>query len=225
MKRIIFSVLAMASTSWAMADQLSPQQQIDTVAGDLEALIMQQRVTFPQGAADQLVYMQALLTLKNVSKELAAAPAPAADPNQPDKMDKLVEELVELQGHVSAFLGEKNTFGYVLKKDPSQIKINGAAIIGGVGSKVGGVLGGILGGSVKIDTSKEIVSKFQEYRGKYLAKLAQIAGLDKTDDRARAQVAWPRSFKVIYPGGDGFGKEFWSQPECIKLFNDYDLCR
>lgn len=192
----LFSVEAIASS-----DLEEAEKNVDRALVSFERLHGEKSVLF-RSKVEETDYILAMENLRFALQSIEKAKN--ASPSQ--KLDQFIEEARFLQKVLASYLGNKEFFGYRLKKGPVSIVIDSRISLERILDKLPFLGRTRIGGTITIHPGEEVVTQFNSLKAEFYGLLVEAAHLDKKDSRIKQLAKWGNETKVIYPD-ESFGVE------------------
>lgn len=119
---------------------------------------------------------------------------------------------------LASYLGNKEFFGYRLKRGPISIVIDSRTSLERILDRLPFLGRTRIGGTITIHPGEEIVTQFNSLKAEFYGLLVEAAHLDTRDSRIKQLAKWGNETEIIYPG-QSFGVEIIT----TKQLRDLDL--
>ncbi|MBI4386624.1 MAG: hypothetical protein HY551_04520 [Elusimicrobia bacterium] len=171
--------------------------KLQSIVSILEERLKDESLSAEQRGDITASLVQAKGALRNVERVLAQS-------NSKAELDQRIAEARALFAILGAYLGEKETSGYRLKRGAISIQVGGDVAYEKLVKKFP-FLGGAAGGQVRINPGEQIVTQFNSIKTEFYGVLLEAAHLDNTDNRLKGLAEWGHDTRVIYPSAS-FGE-------------------
>lgn len=175
------------------------EKAVAKLVDDIQALLKD-----PNLSAEQKVKLYELL--ESARGALDKIRAAASRDDAAAKLDAILARAALLQRAAASYLGEKDIFGYDLKKEPIEFEIGADVAYQEVIRKLP-FLRGAVNGRVRINPGQQIVTQFNALKAELFTTLLEAAAISNSDKRLKGIAAWAKDTRFRYPNASSTSTE------------------